>query len=112
MMSSTTRCMSCLVILPRCIRSAAWCHVVESPSTVVVPCEWLKGSVRHCSYIVAACRHVLQALNAPSTHTSCEPMMALTSGVLETCMRALETRGPSCIDRPGRLFFVLVAHGP
>jgi hypothetical protein len=38
--------------------------------------------------------------------------MALTSGVLETCTRAMETRGPSCIGRSARIFFVLVAHDP
>jgi hypothetical protein len=46
------------------------------------------------------------------THTSCRPMMALTSGALKTCVRDLETHKPSCIGRSARLFFMLEAHGP
>jgi hypothetical protein len=36
-------------------------------------------------------------------------MMALTSGALETCARALETGVPCCTGRPARLFFMLEA---
>jgi hypothetical protein len=43
---------------------------------------------------------------------SCKPMMALTSGVLETCVWASVTHGPSCVGRPARFFFMLVAHDP
>jgi hypothetical protein len=38
--------------------------------------------------------------------------MALTSGTLETRLRALETREPNCIGRPARFFFMLEARGP
>jgi hypothetical protein len=38
--------------------------------------------------------------------------MALTLGALETCVCALETREPSCIDMPTRFFFMLEARGP
>jgi hypothetical protein len=38
--------------------------------------------------------------------------MALTSGILEMCTRALGTRGPNCIGRPARDLFMFVAHGP
>jgi hypothetical protein len=44
--------------------------------------------------------------------TSCRHMMALMSGVLKICVRALGTRGPNCIDRPARFFFMLEAYGP
>jgi hypothetical protein len=33
-------------------------------------------------------------------------MMALTSGLLETCVRALGTCGPSRTGRPAKLFYV------
>jgi hypothetical protein len=81
------------VILPRCTRSAAWRHAVGSPGTI------------------AACLHILQALTALPTRTSCRPMMALTSGALETCVRALGTYEPSCTGRPARLFLMFGACG-
>jgi hypothetical protein len=81
------------VILPRCTRSAAWRHAVGSPGTI------------------AACLHILQALTVLPTRTSCRPMMALTSGALETCVRALGTYEPSCTGRPARLFLMFGACG-
>jgi hypothetical protein len=38
--------------------------------------------------------------------------MALTSGVLETCARALETHGSSYTGKPARLYFMFEAYGP
>jgi hypothetical protein len=38
--------------------------------------------------------------------------MALMSGALETCARALGTCVSSCTGRPARLFFMLEARGP
>jgi hypothetical protein len=34
------------------------------------------------------------------------------SVALETCVRALEIREPSCVDRPTRLYLMLEARGP
>jgi hypothetical protein len=65
-----------------------------------------------CSGTVAACLHVLQALNALPTRTSCMPMMALMSSIFETCVHALGTHEPSCIGSPTRFFFMLEARGP
>jgi hypothetical protein len=62
------------------------------------------------SRTVATRPYVLQALTALLAHTSCKLMMALASGVLETSMRVLGTRGPSYTGRPTRLFFISVAH--
>jgi hypothetical protein len=39
-------------------------------------------------------------------------MMALTSGALKTCVRALETCEPSYIGRLARVFFMLEVRGP
>jgi hypothetical protein len=96
----------CLIALPRRARLATWLHPVASPDTIAVPCEWSTGPVLQCSFIVAACLHVLQALNAQLARASCRLMMALTLGVLETCMHTLETREPSCIGRPTRPFSI------
>jgi hypothetical protein len=38
--------------------------------------------------------------------------MALILGVLETCVRALETCEPSCIGSPARFFFMLEVRSP
>jgi hypothetical protein len=38
--------------------------------------------------------------------------MALTLGALETCVRALETREPSCIGKLDRFFFMVEARAP
>jgi hypothetical protein len=40
------------------------------------------------------------------------PMMALNSDALKTCMCALETSEPSCLDRPAMFFFMLEARNP
>jgi hypothetical protein len=74
--------------------------------------EWSIGTVLHCSHIVAACPHILQALNVLPIHTSCKPMMTLTSGALETCVHALGTYELSCTGMSARLFFMLEAHDP
>jgi hypothetical protein len=73
---------------------------------------WSAAQALHCSHIVSAYPHVLQALVAMPARTSCRPMIALTSGALETCARALGTGEPCRTGRPTRLFFVLDAHGP
>jgi hypothetical protein len=84
------------VALPHHTWSAAWLGPVASPGTVAMPCVWSAGPTLHCSHTVAACLHVLQALNAVPSHTLCRHMMALMSGVLKTCVRALGT----CCDVP------------
>jgi hypothetical protein len=61
-----------------------------------------------CSSTVAACPHVLQALNALPFHMACMPMMDLTSGAMETCARTLKTCEPSYTDMP---FFMFEARG-
>jgi hypothetical protein len=43
---------------------------------------------------------------------SCTPMMVLASGALETCLRAMETRRPSCIGRLARDLLMFVTRGP
>jgi hypothetical protein len=112
MMSSTTGCMSCPVVPPCRTQSTAWHHAIRSADTVAVHCEWSTRLVLYYSCTIAACPHVLQALNALPTCTSCKPMMTLMLGISETCVHALETHGPSCIGRPARDFFIFVAHLP
>jgi hypothetical protein len=56
----------------------------------------------------AACPHVLQVHDGPDVRR----LRALTSGVSETCVRALRTCGPNRTDRPARLFFMYAAHKP
>jgi hypothetical protein len=65
---------------------------------------------RHCT--VAACPHVLQALNVMPVCTSCRSMTALTSGALETCTHTLGTCKPSYTGMSARLFFMLEVHSP
>jgi hypothetical protein len=101
-----------LVALPRCTRLAACHHAVGSLCTIVVSDEWSTGTMLHCSCTIAACSHVLQTLVMLPSHMSCRPMMALTSGAMETSTRALGTCEPSCTDRPVRLFFMFETHGP
>jgi hypothetical protein len=103
--------MSGLVVLPRHTQSAVWHRAVGSRNTVEVPGECSTVLVLHCSHNVAACPHVLQALTTLHAHTSCRTMMALTSGALEICARALGTCEPSCTGRPTRCFFMFVARG-
>jgi hypothetical protein len=86
MVSSTAWGTTRLVVLPRCIRSAVWCHAVELLSTVAVSDEWSIVLALHCSHSVAAYPHAFQTLTTLPTHTPCRPMMALTSGFLETCV--------------------------
>jgi hypothetical protein len=99
-----------LVILPHCTRSAPWRHGVESLGTIVVSGEWSMVLTLHCSRTVAVCPRALQALTALPAHTSCRPMMTLTSGIMETC--ALGTCVTSCTGRLARLFSMLEAHDP
>jgi hypothetical protein len=98
--------MSGLVVLPHRAWSTAW------PRHVGSPYEWSTGSALHCRHIVGTCPHVLQAWTALPARTSCKIMMALTSGVLETCKHALGAGGPCRTGRPARPFLMLVAHGP
>jgi hypothetical protein len=111
-MSSTVWCMPCLIVLPCCAQSATWRRAIRSPCTVAVPDKWPTGPALHYSRTVATCPHVLQTLIVLSTRTSCRPMMALTSGALETCARALGTCGSSRTGRSARLSFMFEAHGP
>jgi hypothetical protein len=89
-----------------------WCRAVELLGTVAVPAKRSIVPALHCSRTVVVCLHALQALTVLPIHSSCSPMMALTSGAIETCVRALETCVPSCTGRPTRLFFMLEARGP
>jgi hypothetical protein len=82
--SSTAWGTACLVVLPCCTRSAVWCRAVELLSTVAVSDEWSIVLVLHCSHSVAAYPHAFQTLTMLPTRMSCRPMMALTSGFLET----------------------------
>jgi hypothetical protein len=84
-----------LVILPHLTRSAAWHHTVELPGTIMVPV-----SDPQCwRYTLAECLHVLHALTELPTRTSCRVMIALRSGALETCTRALGICTPCCTGR-------------
>jgi hypothetical protein len=67
--------------------------------------------VMHYSLTVAACMHVLQALTMVLVCMSCRPLMALSSGALETCPRALGTGEPYPTGRPARIFYMLEAVG-
>jgi hypothetical protein len=84
MVSSTAWGTTRLVVLPRCTRSAVWCRAVELLSTVAM--SWSIVLALHCSRSVAAYPHAFQTLTTLPTRTSCRPMMALTSGFLETCV--------------------------
>jgi hypothetical protein len=92
--------------------STMWCRAVELLGTVSVIGEWSIVLALHYSHTVAACLHALQALTAQSARMSCRPMMALISGALKMCARALGTCVPSYAGRPARLFFMLKACGP
>jgi hypothetical protein len=96
-----------LIVLPRHPQSATWLHVVGPRDTVAGTCEWPTALALHCNHTLAVYLHVFQALIVLPTCTSCRAMMALTSGVLKTCVRALRTREISCIGRSVRLFFML-----
>jgi hypothetical protein len=65
----------------------------------------------HCSHTVAVRPHALQTLTTLPARTSCRYMIALTSGALKTCTRALRTCVARCIGRLARLFFILETHG-
>jgi hypothetical protein len=84
-------------------------HAVESLVTVTVVDRWSIVLVMHYSRIVAACLYALQALTVLPACISCRAMMALMSGALKTCVRALGTYVPSCTCRSGKLFFMLEA---
>jgi hypothetical protein len=93
------------------------CPLVMPPSVSnIVPCCWVALHYSNTRWVVssavAACPHVLQALVAVSAHMFCRPMMALMSGALKMCVRALGTSEPCRTGRPARLFFVLETHGP
>jgi hypothetical protein len=111
-MTSTSWSTSCLVVLPRCAQSTVWHHHVGSPGTVAMPCEWSTGPAWYCSFMISAGPHVLQALNVPPACTSCRLMMALTLGVLVTCVRDSKTRESSYIGSSARFFFMLETRGP
>jgi hypothetical protein len=72
MMSSATYIAPYPVTLPHHVWSAVWCHLVRSPYTVVVSCEWSTGLTLHCSHLSErlGCLdsvvrpHVLQAILA------------------------------------------------
>jgi hypothetical protein len=96
-----------LVALPRRTRSAVSHCAVGSPCTIAVPGEWSVVLPLHCSYIVATCPHVLQALTMVPARTFCRPMMALTSGTMEMCARALGIGEPCYTGRHVRLFLCL-----
>jgi hypothetical protein len=80
--------------------------------TVAVAGEWSIVLAMHYSRTVVVCLYALQALTVLPVRTYCSSMMALMSGALETCARALGTCIPSCTGRHARLFFMLEAHGP
>jgi hypothetical protein len=101
-----------LVVLPCRTCSVVWHHATGSPYTVAVSCEWSTGLTLHSRCTVATCPHILQALTVVPVYTSCRPMMALTSGGLETCVRVLGIGDPCCTGMLARLFFMLEAHGP
>jgi hypothetical protein len=73
--------------------------------------QWC-GPALHCSCIVSAYPYVLQALTTQHARMICRPMMALTSGALETGVCAMGTCMPSCTGGHARLFFMLEARGP
>jgi hypothetical protein len=83
MMTSTTWCSPCLVILPCRPQSTAWRRAVGPANTIAEPSEWSIGPALHCSHIIATCPHLLQALTMLPARTSYRVMMALTSGTLE-----------------------------
>jgi hypothetical protein len=101
-----------LVILRRRTRSAAWRRAVGSLYTVAVPGEWSAALALHCSCTIVVYPHVLQTLTAVPARTSCRCMMALTSGTLETCTRALGTGEPCCIGWFAGLLLMLEARDP
>jgi hypothetical protein len=112
MMSSATWGTSCLVVLPRRTRSAAWRHAIGSPGTIAVLAKWSTVLALHCSRTVVVYPHVLQPLTALPARTSYRPIMALTSGALETSALALGTCMPSYTGRPTKLFFILKVRSP
>jgi hypothetical protein len=107
-MPSTVWCMPCLVIPPHHAQSVAWRCAVGPPDTLAEPGMWSTGPALHCSHSsvrlasidYAACPYILQA------------QMALTSGALETCTRALGISGPYHTGMPAKLFFMLETRGP
>jgi hypothetical protein len=104
-------CTPGLVVLPCHTRSVVWHRAIGSHGTIAVPVKWTTVLALHYSHTVATCPHVLQALTALPTRTSCRPMKALMPGALEMCASALGTCGPSCTSRPTRLFFLHEARG-
>jgi hypothetical protein len=92
--------------------SMMWRRAVELLGTVSVIGEWFIVMALHYSHTVAACLYALQALTTQSARMSCRPMMALISGALKICARALETCVPSYAGRPARLFFMLKTCDP
>jgi hypothetical protein len=105
-------CTPGLVVLPCHTRSVVWHRAIGSHGTIAAPVKWTTVLALHYSHTVATCPHVLQALTALPTRTSCRPMKALMPSALEMCASALGTCGPSCTSRPTRLFFLHEARGP
>jgi hypothetical protein len=52
-----------LVVLLRCAQSTVWHCLVESSGTIMMSCEWSIEPTQHCSHTIAACPHILLALN-------------------------------------------------
>jgi hypothetical protein len=98
------------VTLPRCKWSTTPCHPVGSNPLPVMPMSGQLRGAALLSCTVAPRPHVLQVMMMSPLCTSCRPMMALASGVLETCVHALHTREPSCISRSARPFFIYMRH--
>jgi hypothetical protein len=69
MMSSTTWCTPCPVVLPCRVQSVAWHRAVGSPCTVVMPGKWSTWAALYCSRMFTrltginctVCPYVLQA---------------------------------------------------
>jgi hypothetical protein len=98
--------------MPHCTQSVVWRCAVESLATVAVAAEWSIVLALHYSHTIATCLHIMQALTALPARTSCRRIMALMSGALEMCARALGTCMSSFTGRTVRLFFMLEARGP
>jgi hypothetical protein len=98
----------CLVVLPCHAQPAAWLRRVVSPGIVAVPCKWSAEPTPHWSHL-SAC---LGSIDCTSCPLILQVMMALTSGALETCARALGICGSSYTGRSARLSFMLEVRGP
>jgi hypothetical protein len=87
------------------------CGIIDPGSCI----RWVLSfdiKTRYDRLHVTACPHILQTLTVLPAHTSCRPMMALTTGTLKTYACALETCQPSYIGQPSRIFLMFEGHGP